>query len=632
MDAVILAGGFGTRLKSIIGDKPKPMVEVLDKPALEWQILNLNKAGIKRVFILVHYNYQYIIDYFGDGKKWNIEIIYHIEKNPRGTAGALSDVLAQLKSEFFVIYGDTYFDIDLLELYKFHKSNNSCITLVAHPNSHPHDSDILEVDDFNKVINIHAYPHSENTFYRNIVNAALYLINKDVLINEIPSSGKFDLAKDTFPILLKKNVKIYAYITQEYIKDLGTPERLKRVHDDIKNGITDALSLRNKRKAIFLDRDGTIIEERNYINKLENVVLIDNSANAIKLINQAGYLSICITNQPVIARGELSFTGLNIIHNKLEFDLGKESSYLDRIYFCPHHPDSGFENEVKELKIECGCRKPNIDLILKAKKEFNIDMDNSWFIGDTTTDILTGIKAGLKTILVKSGYGGNDFKFNVFPDFVFNDLFGAVNWILNDYTYTKNYFLKQIDFSKIPKIILIAGLARSGKSTASKILYDILKEKKIKTHIISLDGWIKDFENRKPNETVITRYNLDLISILIEKLKANDSTFNYDIPIYDRLQRKSINKEQIKIDKEDVIIFEGVPALMNSKINKETDLRIYIEIDEFERKNRLKHDYLNRGFLENEFESLYKERETDEHIFIRESKKNANFILKLSNK
>ena len=136
--------------------------------------------------------------------------------------------------------------------------------------------------------------------------------------------------------------------------------------------------------------------------------MLDGVGEAVRKINLSGYLAIVATNQPVIARGEVTVEGLQEIHNKMETMLGKEGAYLDGIYYCPHHPDKGFDGEVKELKIVCECRKPKAGLLLQAAQDFNIDLSQSWMIGDSENDVLAGKNAGCKTALIgESDYGQN---------------------------------------------------------------------------------------------------------------------------------------------------------------------------------------------------------------------------------
>ena len=226
--------------------------------------------------------------------------------------------------------------------------------------------------------------------------------------------------------------KVYSYESSEYAKDMGTPERYAKVQDDFKNGICESKNLSNKQKAIFLDRDGTINKYVGFLRKEEDFELIDGVAEAIKKINESGYLAIVITNQPVIARGEVTLQGLEEIHKKMETLLGLEGAYIDDIYYCPHHPDKGFEGEIESLKIKCECRKPNTGLIDKAVVEHNIDLNKSYMIGDTTGDIKLAENAGIKGILLRTGEAGKDNKWDVKPDFTADNLKEALKYIKLD--------------------------------------------------------------------------------------------------------------------------------------------------------------------------------------------------------
>ncbi len=148
------------------------------------------------------------------------------------------------------------------------------------------------------------------------------------------------------------------------------------------------------------------------------------------MINKSEHLAIVITNQPVIARGLCDFNELDKIHKKLETILGEEGAYLDRLYYCPHHPDKGFEEEVPEFKIDCECRKPKIGLIEQATREFNIDINKSMIIGDSTRDIACGKNAGIKTIGVLTGNAVKDDAYPDKPDQIYENLFEAITEIL----------------------------------------------------------------------------------------------------------------------------------------------------------------------------------------------------------
>jgi D,D-heptose 1,7-bisphosphate phosphatase len=429
--AVILAGGKGSRLKSISGDLPKSMVSVLGIPLLRYIIEQCVLHRILDIKLLVSYKNKVIENYFGDGYQFGVSIQYILEDTPRGTAGALVDALPELDEQFLVIYGDTYFDIDLSDFWEFHQDQAGDISIFLHPNDHPHDSDLIEVNSSLQVHKIHPYPH-DLKWHQNLVNAALYMFNKSALNGVCFVSDNPDIAKDLFPLMLESKKTLYGYVSTEYIKDMGTPKRLSKVEKDIGSGKVKSLKKQTPKIAIFLDRDGTINQEVNHLSNQEQFELLDGAAEAICQINAAGILAVIVTNQPVIARGELKESELKIIHNKMDTLLGRHGAYIDRLYYCPHHTDRGFEGEVKELKFNCDCRKPSIGMFRQAKNDLNIVLEKSWLVGDSTRDILAAKHAGIKSVLVQTGFSGKDGAFEVVPDYVAKDLSEAVMLILKE--------------------------------------------------------------------------------------------------------------------------------------------------------------------------------------------------------
>lgn len=430
MKLVILAGGKGTRLG--LKDIPKPMVKINGKPLLEYQILLAKKYNITDIYIMSGHLSEVIIDYFGDGSKWNVNITHIVEDIPLGTAGALKQIEDQLNEKFIVLYGDTVIGINLKNFIDYEKTKLYSIgALVAHPNDHPYDSDLLEIDKEFKVIKIHNKPHEKSLFYSNLVNAALYILSPKIF-QYIEKDCFSDLAKDIFPKLISEN-NLYVYKTSEYIKDMGTQIRLKEVEKDIIKGKVEKLNKSFPQVAIFLDRDGVINREMGNLTNIDSFILIEGVPESIKKINKSEYVAIIITNQPVIAKGFVSVDELNHIHKKMDTLLGYEGAYIDDLYYCPHHPDKGFENEIEQLKFNCDCRKPKIGMLLKAASDHNIDLKRSWMIGDRYADIMAGSKAGCRTVLLNTGHAGNDKnKYeNVEPDFVFNTLNEAVDFILS---------------------------------------------------------------------------------------------------------------------------------------------------------------------------------------------------------
>ena len=430
-NVAILAGGFGTRLKSRTGSVPKPMALLNGKPVLEHLIDMCRRHGLRRIALLVHHQHEMIADYFGDGSAFGVTLTYRIETDARGTAGALNDALPVLDDVFIILYGDTYADVDLQRLCDWHIANASEATIFVHPNDHPADSDLIEMTTDNRVIAVHPYPHPADAVLRNMVNAGLYVFNRDAVGAFLPRNEKADIAKHTLPALLRGEVRVNAYVSPEYIKDMGTPERLDKVEAHIVSGLPGMLSARTLRRAIFLDRDGTINVEVGHLKSPDQVVLIEGSAHGIRRINNSGILAIVVTNQPVLARGDVDECGLERIHSRLDHLLGSEGAYLDRLYYCPHHPDRGFEGEVPALKMICDCRKPAAGLIERAIEDLAIDAEQSWMVGDSYADVAAGQRAGLRTILLDTGRAGSDQINFCEPNYRKPDLESAITFILD---------------------------------------------------------------------------------------------------------------------------------------------------------------------------------------------------------
>ena len=413
MKVVIMAGGKGTLIASIKSDVPKPMIEIGGKPILQWQIENLRSCGLTDITLVVGHLGHVIQDYFKDGSHLGVRLSYFIEDHPLGTAGALFK-MPELTDDFLLLCGDVMIDVDFNRFIRFHQEHRAWASLMAHPNGHPYDSSLLVTEmlppqdkgglpvDTHRVVKW-MNKEDERLYYKNRVNAGIEIISPELLAEtrkhftprHPEQPDKIDLDRD----VLKPNIKsgrIYAYDTPEYIKDMGTPDRYYEVERDLKSGKIADRNLKNRQKAIFLDRDGTINIYKGFLTKPEDFELIPGAAEAIRQINHSGYLCIVVSNQPIIARGDCTFQELQAIHDKMETLLGKEGAFVDAIYYCPHHPDKGFEGERPEYKIECTCRKPKPGLLLQAAKDWNIDLSESYMIGDSERDIQAGKNAGIK--------------------------------------------------------------------------------------------------------------------------------------------------------------------------------------------------------------------------------------------
>ncbi len=428
--AVIQAGGKGTRLRELTGDKiPKPLLSLNGKTMIEWQLACIRRYGIRDVVLIIGHLGDKVKAYFGDGAAFDMHIRYIEEEEPLGSAGALYCLKDSLPgSNFLLIFGDVMFDIDVERMVRFHEKHQALATLLVHPNAHPFDSDLVVLDEEERVTGFDSKTNVRKYWYDNCVNAGIFVLSKQ-LLDQITALKKYDLEHDLlFPAI--GTGRVYGYRSTEYVKDAGTVKRFHDVCEEQKQGLWQARNLGNRQKCIFLDRDGTLNRYKGLIDTDSLLELEEGAAEAVREINRSGYLAIVVTNQPVVARGMCSLEDVRNIHRKMSVLLGEQGAYLDDIIFCPHHPDKGYPEENPLYKIPCNCRKPATGMLEEMAERHHIDLARSWMIGDSTADIQTGKNAGVKTMLVRTGQAGKDGKYDAEPDLEASDLAEAVKKIL----------------------------------------------------------------------------------------------------------------------------------------------------------------------------------------------------------
>jgi histidinol-phosphate phosphatase family protein len=615
-EAVILAGGSGSRLKSVTGASPKALVDVAGTPLLGRQLQLIAASGLRRVTILTGYGAQAIADYCRGGSAWGLEVDCVAEPEARGTAGAVLGTLDNMAPRFIVLYGDTVLDVDLDRLMAAHARAAPAATLVVHPNDHPFDSDIVEADDAGRVRAMHPSPHPEDTDLPNLVNAALYVLERDALAAVAGLPAKADFGKHVFPAMLAQGMALHAYRTPEYIKDAGTPNRLARATADIESGRVAGLSLRRKVPAVFIDRDGVLNEERGHLADADDLVLLPGVPEAIARLNHSTHRAIVVTNQPVIARGNCTVDGLARIHARLDGLLGRAGAYVDALYYCPHHPDRGFAGEVPELKIACTCRKPGRGLIDRAAVDLGVDLARSWMIGDTTTDIELARRCALRSILVRTGHAGRDGKYACRPDFTAPDLAAAVDFVLDAWPELERRARAIAGGIEPGETVLIGGAARSGKSSFASALRYALRELGRAAVIVPLDSWLLSEGDRTPG--VLGRY--DLAGIAGDIGALIDQRTPISLSRYDPLTRACVaTGETLVARRDDVVIVEGVPALLSPALRDRAQHRIFVACGDAERRRRFDRDYAWRGLDHRQTAQLYESRNVDEIPLVRRS-------------
>jgi histidinol-phosphate phosphatase family protein len=427
--AVVLAGGKGTRLASAFPDLAKPMVPVDGLPIAEHLVRTYAAQGVRRFIFTLGYRGDQLRAHFGDGSAWGVSVEYFEEREPLGTAGALAELQDELgAAPFWVFYADTLSSVDLSRMEAHHRANCADATLLVHPNDHPYDSDLVDAEPTGRVRAVFGKPHPADREVRNVVNAALYLLEPSML-REIPRGVASDFGRDLFPKWAASH-RLYAYSTPEYIKDMGKPERRAQVEAALRQGKVEARNLRNRQRAVFLDRDGVINVDSDLIKHPDELVLVPGAAAAIHALNQSDLIAVVVTNQSVVARNLTDEAGVDRIHARMERLLADEAgAFVDAIYYCPHHPHGGFPEENPAYKIECSCRKPKPGMLLAAADRFNIDLSSSYLVGDSPRDIEAGQAAGVAaTLRVRTGHGLKPS--SAAPTVQVDDLSAAVAWIL----------------------------------------------------------------------------------------------------------------------------------------------------------------------------------------------------------
>ena len=373
MKAVIMAGGQGTRLQKMNRAIPKPMFPVNGKPIIEFQIESLKKSGLDDIIVVTGYLGDVIKDYCKGGKQWNVNITYITEQQPLGTGGALFYLKDEIQDDFILLFGDLILDIDWKRFMGFHKEHGADITIFGHPNSHPYDSDLIKAEN-GKVVGILSKKEKRNFCYHNLGNAGIYALAPDIL-DKLLVLQKIDFDEEIMMPEIKAG-RVFVYQSSEYVKDMGTPGRLEAVERDVKHGLVECRSYRNKQKVIFLDCGGMVNTRIGTINHPDQIELMAGTAQAVRTINSSGFLAIVLANKFVITQGDSSFTTFDIVFKKIETLLGLEGAYLDAIFWGLNHID--------------------ID-------RYNIDLGASWYIGNHAKDAQVWRNAGVRTVHVRTG-------------------------------------------------------------------------------------------------------------------------------------------------------------------------------------------------------------------------------------
>lgn len=402
----ILAGGLGTRLSHIVKDVPKPMADVSGKPFLEWQLMWLRDNGFRKIVILVGHKKDIIIDYFNDGEELGLSIDYSVEEELLGTGGAVLNALKQYPSRCFIILnGDSFFNINLKWFVTYCLNQKKEFVLALKYLEDTSRYGFVEIDENYKIKEFYEKKQWLGDGY---INGGIYF-GQSNLFKDYPVS-KCSMENDLFPNLLN-NEKLTGIPFGENFIDIGIPHD----YDYAQKMLPDWYG-KKKLKALFLDRDGIIIEDSGYVSSPGDVKLIIETIDVVKTANRKGIPVIVVTNQSGIARGYYSVEDMNKVHEYINNEYSKNEAFIDSFYYSPYHPDG----IIKEFTANSLLRKPQPGMILQAVNDLEIDVYNSIMIGDKDSDLIQ--LPYLKSFLIHGKYEINNqdkiISFDDLPEFL----------------------------------------------------------------------------------------------------------------------------------------------------------------------------------------------------------------------
>lgn len=377
--AVIIAGGYGTRLKPFTDTAPKPMYPINGKPFIGFLVEQIKQFGIRDILILLGYLPEQIQDYLGDGSRYGVRIAYDITPVECETGMRMRSAYDKMKSTFLFLYCDNYCPINYERLLNDFRMHQSKVQITAYANRDQYTKDNLMLDADGKVL---LYDKKRVTQNLKTVDIG-YAIMERSIVRLLPNEN-VNFEATVYPQLVQ-NGELYATVCEHRYYSIGSWERMELTKEFFMD-----------RKFVFMDRDGTLNKrppKASYVETVDDFIWLDGAKEAVYALNEAGYLVFLVSNQPGIARGNLTWQRLNEIHKKMQDDLSEIGGRIDDIYVCPHNWDEG-----------CFCRKPNPGLLYQAQREHSLNLTRGVLFGDDERDILAAASAGVKGIMVSEEY------------------------------------------------------------------------------------------------------------------------------------------------------------------------------------------------------------------------------------
>lgn len=585
--AVILAGGLGTRMKPFTEKVPKPMIPVNDKPFMEYLIYMLRDNGIQEVVLLLGYMSEQVVEYFNCNPVPGVSIVYHIGETWWNTGTRVKRAEKLYDETFLLMYCDNYWPLKIKTHVELFQKNDPDILLTVYNNRDGYTRNNISVDESGRVA---FYDHERKSPALNGVDMGFFIFRKRV-VEGMPEED-FHLTRDFLPGLIEKG-RVYAHTTDQVYYSIGSLDRLPATEEYLR-----------EQKVVFLDRDGVINKKApkaDYVKKPEEFEFLPGVTEAFRLFHEAGYKVVIITNQAGIARGKMSEEDLSSIHSLMTDEIVKAGGQVEKIYHCPHGWDEG-----------CFCRKPQPGMLFAASKDLKVPLKDSVFIGDDERDKMAGDAAGMETLLVSKEISLLDItKMITRRGMAYAKLF---------YSVVSGYKNSGKDLYTLS----IGGFSRTGKSTLAGLLKEDLTAAGIDLMNLSLDRWIKDVRERKESDSVRERFDYEGISQAFQQLTSGESV---TAPLYDSMTRTvSDKKETLPSPGKGILILEGVVALDVPAL-KETDCKIFTFAEEELRLKRVREFYSEfKKLPAHEIEILIEKREEDEVKLLHDNMYSADLV------
>ena len=387
--AIILAGGLGTRLRPLTDTIPKCLAPIGGRPLLDHWVDRLAFAGVRQARVNNHAHADqvraHVARVTASGRLDLAEFHEPVLLGSAGTIAANAD-LADGADQVVIIYADNFSNVDLKKMIAFHRSHPDPFTMLLFRASNPRACGIAELDAEGRVVSFVEKPDQPKS---DLANGGVYVVDAEAY-REIAAMGAFDLGFEVLPRFVGR---MRGWAWDGYHLDVGTLEALEKARRDA----TQVLG----RPAVFLDRDGTVIEQVHYLSDPARVKLIPDAGPALRRLQEAGYPLVVVTNQSALGRGRMSLEQYESVNAEMVRQLAREGVALDRVEYCPEVPEKDDRTSISHRD-----RKPGPGMLLRAMGDLGIDPSRSWMIGDMISDVLAGINAGCHgNLLVATGKG-----------------------------------------------------------------------------------------------------------------------------------------------------------------------------------------------------------------------------------